>query len=527
MRRAGVPGILGVLLAAGLLLASGSAAGASAAERAADSPATDPTTVRMTFEPDPSPDIANPERGLNSVVSRFQDITRRTIDDARRRGFTLIRAYVDLSGYVDVDRLPDDLFARVDAAFALLRSNGMKAILRFSYSPGGTAACAAEGDDGAPATASDAPAHRILAHIDQLAATVHANEDVISSLEAGFLGEFGEWHCSTYNRTEPDDIHSALRQDVKQEVVDEELAAFPAALQIAIRYPRDLFALTPDVTDPSDRLGNHQDCWASNEYDSDTWDPGVVAGEKERIGLVGENHVVSGVACNGTGDTRVSCPTALREMPQMHFSYLDGDFRADALAILQAQGCWDRVTASLGYRLQLTDATLPAALVLGGSAHVTIGIDNVGWASPINPRPVLLTLASASGHVTAVRLDADPRAWKAGQHVVLDEDVAVPADLPAGEYTPGLWLPDRAEALRADPAYSIRLADLGTWDAGTGINAFPRTVHVGTTTASPGAQPTLAPTGVDRDPAVAAALAGATAATGALLVLVALRRRAR
>ena len=60
-------------------------------------------------------------------------------------------------------------------------------------------------------------------------------------------------------------------------------------------------------------------------------------------------------------------------------------------------------------------------------------------------------------------------------------DLALPTNLPAlapGNYTVHLWLPDGRSNLACNPAYLIRLANLGTWDATRGWNALNQTVEV-------------------------------------------------
>jgi chitodextrinase len=49
----------------------------------------------------------------------------------------------------------------------------------------------------------------------------------------------------------------------------------------------------------------------------------------------------------------------------------------------------------------------------------------------------------------------------------------------AGTYRLALWLPDQATGLRANPAYSVRFANTGTWDAAKGYNVLANAVTVG------------------------------------------------
>ncbi|WP_440708985.1 DUF4832 domain-containing protein [Herbiconiux sp. YIM B11900] len=523
----------------------------SAVSTTAGSPVAE--TQRIAFEPDPTPGIPNPERGLNSVVSSFQTIDQHAIDNASQNGFTLIRTYVDLAEYTDQSSLPAQLLEQVDSAFSLLRSNGMKAILRFSYSPGGVGECSSPPGSAQPDLPSDAPLDIILGHIDQVAGVVASNEDVISSIEAGFLGEFGEWHCSTFNRVDQGDLKSPLTPQSMAEVVQRELDAFPPSLQIAVRYPRDI-AFLQSITSVADsnRIGNHQDCYASNQWDSDTWDQPVATmdAEKTAISALGVGHVVAGVACAGGPGTRVTCGTDApspglepgnpEEMASMHFSYLAGEFNKTALDLWRAGGCWDEIVAGLGYRLRLISVDLPTSVEPGGRSVIDINLRNDGWAAPFAERPLYLTLTDTEGEVTPVLLDADPRGWASGADIAISTEVAFPAGLAPGSYTPGLWLPDASPVIQADPRYAIRFANLGTWDPVTGINALHSTITIGAqagppTPSSPGpdvpgpreTSSALAETGTDGTLLLGLLAGGLALALGGTSVAAISRRRCR
>ncbi|HLA06033.1 MAG TPA: DUF4832 domain-containing protein, partial [Anaerolineales bacterium] len=66
--------------------------------------------------------------------------------------------------------------------------------------------------------------------------------------------------------------------------------------------------------------------------------------------------------------------------------------------------------------------------------------------------------------------NVDPRRWAPGQEYTINVSLALPANIPPGTYQIGLWLPDASSSLRNSPAYAVRLANTGVWDAATGIN---------------------------------------------------------
>ena len=449
-------------------------ASAATAESSSDAPPT------ITYAPDPTPALLNPERGLYSGTNSLADIGKSFIEHAQAGPYSIVHGYVDLSKWTTA-AIPDGdlqvLSQQLDSAFGLLRDGGLKVILRFSYSPAGASMCGGGVNPslGAkPAIPPDAPLAVIEAHIVQLAPIVDEHSALISSMEAGFLGEFGEWHCSVNSPESPPSNAHHIPDEAKSTVLALEAQYFPVDRQIELRYPRDILALSPDYSNPASRIGNHQDCYASSDpTDEGTWDPADIAAEKQAIADLGLDHVVGGTVC-GISD-RVTCDIALQEMPMMHFSYLTGEYYEPALNLYKnpqtGQPCWDEITARLGYRLQLNTAVLPTDVAPGSTAQVNVTLTNLGFASMFNERPVMLTLGTGDDF-SSFPLAIDPRSWKSGQQSIISAELPIPADLPSGEYDVGIWLPDSEDDLRAIPAYSVRFANTGTWDADTGINVL-------------------------------------------------------
>jgi hypothetical protein len=57
-----------------------------------------------------------------------------------------------------------------------------------------------------------------------------------------------------------------------------------------------------------------------------------------------------------------------------------------------------------------------------------------------------------------------------GQEKTISVNVNLPANIAAGTYKLGLWLPDAYSALRNKPVYAVRFANTNMWDATTGLN---------------------------------------------------------
>ena len=106
----------------------------------------------------------------------------------------------------------------------------------------------------------------------------------------------------------------------------------------------------------------------------------------------------------------------------------------------------------------------------GATIKVSINLDNVGYASPFNPRPMQLVLRNSStGAVKTFSFTTDIRKWFSGS-IALEQEFSLPADITAGEYDLLLNLPDKYTSISSRFEYAIRLANADVWEEVTGYN---------------------------------------------------------
>jgi len=481
-------------------------------------------SVDRHYTPDPDSVIVNPERGFFIYATPFETFYKTGMaGTAHGHQVSIVHASADLGAFTETP-ISQPWLDDLALSFKALRENGLKVILRFTYSPSVDSAIydTACPDVNPPVPPNpppynvppDASLELVKAQILQLKDVLANNSDVIYAFDAGFIGEWGEWHCSSnYLATDANKI----------EVIKAVLAAFPANRQVGVRYPKDLQLFERTEGIDMSRLGSHQDCYASSTPDdSGTWSPGQVEAQKAMVGVIGVDRIVGGEACKYDPD-RTTCKVALKEMPEMHFAYLAKEFEQDALDHYIDGGCFDEIGNKLGYRLQLDSSTLPGQFVPGKDARVRFTITNTGWASMTNTRPVFLVLESPERRVE-VPVDVDPRTWKSGETYTVEQSISVPDDLPDGHYTVSVWLPDEKVENRSDARFSVQFASKDVWNKEKGLNVLATDVTVQR-------KPELAATGVtpDAGAAVSGWFALATAAVvlgGGMLAIRSRRRRA-
>jgi len=224
------------------------------------------TTVTYTSS---TATISNPERGFYKHEETFPSgydalnqssmITNRTNDH-----ITLILRLFYLDDFVN-SPISSTYLTNMQSDFAKMRSAGVKCILRFAYS------------DDVGDSALDATKAQILAHIAQLKPILMANGDVISAVQAGFIGTWGEWYYTDHFGNPP----SATDYTNRKEVVTALLNALPNNRMVQMRTPtlkRNSFgvqtalSLTQAFTSTAvARLGHHNDCFLSSTDDEGTY----------------------------------------------------------------------------------------------------------------------------------------------------------------------------------------------------------------------------------------------------------------
>ncbi len=437
----------------------------------------------------PSPEnFPNPERGFYAQDAPFwigealseQDET--ALRALRDEGVSLLRWYLLFDEFRDRP-LTDAALVYLDEQFAAARRAGMKVIPRAAYNfpMGGEY----------PFTEPDAPLELVLRHIEQLTPVLRANADVIAFMEIGFVGAWGEWHSSTHNLV---DDNTGLN-DASRQIIAGLLDALPRDRMLAIRYPaykQDLFGAAPTTlaeslqqTDKA-RIGAHNDCFLASFTDWGTYpeDPAKRAALRQYLHRDNRYVPQGGETCNDAEDAApyIGCDNALADLALLRFSTLNRDYHPGVLQGWAYGGCYEEIARRLGYRLVLLSGDFPRRGEAGQRVDILLTLQNVGFASPYNPRGFELVLRNAAaGAEYRLVLDAAPdaRRWLPDDGAIrLALSGVIPPEAPAGSYAVLLHLPDPAPTLYGLPAYSMRLANADMWEPATGYNALGAVIQV-------------------------------------------------
>lgn len=416
----------------------------------------------------------NPERGF--YAPRMSHRMGR-LDGLRERGITLLLVEVDLKPFKDRDLTPEKL-AEVRQAFAAVRQNGLKAIVRFAY-----------GFTGRDYRSDPKDMNRILGHIRQLAPVFADNRDVLAGVQAGFLGPWGEWHGSNWG--DPPSLSS--RRTVLFALLD----AVPAPVTVQVRRPmfiRDIFADEPGGSDLGEasayggsrlsRVGWHDDALLSLPTDLGTYAQRGWDRERELRWCARHDRYAPFGGETVPSSARTPIAQVVRELELLHASYLNSAYHRGTLdawrkAPFRGVTGFEHIERRLGYRFVADRLRITKEVQPGGTLRVELDLRNVGFASPHLPRNVALVLGQGDQTHRVALNDADPRRWspEAGT-VTLRAAIPIPSDA-RGRWRLALHLADPSPNLSGEARYAIRLASEGiAFDETRGGNVLAEDIEI-------------------------------------------------
>lgn len=456
------------------------------------------SAATVTYTADNTSIFKNPERGFTEEMSReVSDSRPHVILDEDYEGFfeetgvnsetgypvarpteTLAMVLYNLKNYKSKN-LSNTFLQAFDADMQELRNKGFKCVLRFAYS---------ESDK------KDATPEWVCKHIRQLAPHLQSNIDVIYALEAGFVGEWGEWYYSQNFGNETQHMNTNRRM-----VIDSLLYYFPSNRCILVRYPHIKVeylgsTASPNTTPlsstqayngtPRARLGHHNDAFLAS-YGNDgtyaSWDMEDDDSQTVRNYIADETlYVPNGGETNveQSSDAEKIYNKAENDMKTYHWSFCGESYAEEVIKRWHQHNIFDNLNRKMGYRYQLTTATFPSQANPGSKASITLNIKNVGYAPLYNERHAYIVLKNGNNKYQ-IQLQSDPRTWLPNDVVTtISEQITIPASVPNGTYQLYLYLPDASATIADDPRYAVRFANENIWDSNTGMNNLNASIQI-------------------------------------------------
>ena len=498
---------LGVLLCCIVLISTNSCSNSS---KTIDSGSNSSQTItyKESFE-----DFPNPERGFyrytQTLASDFSALSLNQLKEWRslqpvsngnyKIYSTLIFRYYVLDIFKNAPLSTSFLNAlKVDCEIA--RIAGVKLIPRFAYTLTAKEGDCPEGFICPPY--GDAPKEIVLQHIGQLKTFFVENADVIAAVQMGFIGVWGEQYYTDYfgDASMNDSPQKLLDQHWKDriEVAKALLQAVPVNRMIQVRYPqlkqRIVYGIEASTgvapltleeafnDQDKARIGYHNDCFLASADDYGTYmDYGNSSTPRQAATVELRNYkhndskfvVVGGETCDDAFSPQNDCEPAGKaktEMALFHYSYLNSAYNNEVNNDWQSGGCMEEIKLKLGYRLVLKNSLFPREIMRTEPLSIRIQLENVGYASPYNPRPVKLVLRNTgNGSQYFIDIPEDPRRWFPG-NVSIENELPLPSNIAAGTYDTFLFLPDSSSKIADRQEYAIRFANENTWESSTGLN---------------------------------------------------------
>jgi hypothetical protein len=359
-----------------------------------------------------------------------------------------------------------------------------------------------------------------LDHIDAVAKMLGDFKDVVAFIEAGYLGQWGEWNTFNFPGTSPilDDVCD------RDKVVDRILLKYgEVGLQQHVGLRRPVFAKQVIDRNADARVGIYNDCFMSNELDYGTYSnydddcnvpdldhcdhPDPVNCNPSNFPAADDakawartftaNATFGGETCPvDENDDDVSDGTerwwscdnmigANSEPGSLHMSYLHGGYANEAVPAWngdnpEGEKCYDEIRRKLGYRFEVTRVEYTPKVIWGHKFSVSIVIKNTGWSKLHKPREAKLVLRDGvepSLVFTDTSGAGAVETWAPGDTITLSFSGRSPR---AGKFSVRLWIPDPYDPNSDDPdapgliPYSVKLATLrngaSLFDPETGDN---------------------------------------------------------
>lgn len=382
--------------------------------------------------------ISNPDRGFYiPIVIRIDhsgnfDISslQATIDTAKASKISLIHLRFDIGQLSkNVNQKEEKEFSntqlqQINAIFSELRNNKIKAIVRFAYD-----------FDGIPGK-EPTDFSKIEGHIKQLSGIFEINKDVISTIEAGMIGVWGEMHGEPYDK-----------EEYYKRLIECYLENTPKEITINVRTPAQYNSKFKEASgDDQYRVGIFNDGYLASGTDLGTFekrDEFVKFMQTQGIYTMYGGEVTR---VDGIDDTYSDIEICSEEMSKTHTTYLNYSYNKDIVeskwesqiytgkdSEYNGKSAFKYIQDHLGYRLVLRKSAILENVKQGNMCKISLDIENVGFANIITDQVVTIILQKGKKFYE-IQTDIEMKEIASGKINKIDFEVCVPNDIKLGEW---------------------------------------------------------------------------------------------
>lgn len=345
------------------------------------------TEVSMLLEEDKRK-LTNPARGFY-VQIRSSELER--VEEIRKDNINIILVTFDIKDYMDI-KIPEQKLKELETILSKARENNISVIFRAAYGFGENYKD--------PANVSS-----IYDHIKQIAPIINANNDVILSVQAGFIGPWGEWHSSRYFTGNNEEMK------FRNQILTALLGNLNKGIVVNVRRPRFIRdAITAGIS--STRLGFHNDALLSTINDMGTYDDSNYTRSEELEWI--KTNIPHGI--NGGEMPLISeysnIENAVSEMKNLQLTYLNSSYNREVLdewkkSEYNGQNGLEYINNHLGYRLWLEKIVLPQYIKSGSKFSFNVVMRNSGFAPLSRGNRIYLILSRGEQVILKSELEGD------------------------------------------------------------------------------------------------------------------------
>ncbi len=424
----------------------------------------------------------NPERGFYTYLYHNFTVSGNTEPKSQYLEGNLIHLRLGIGAFsskVNKDKdleLSEDMLNMFDNILKKIKSNGGTAIVRFAYDN-------FEGDEDLEPSLD-----MILKHIEQICPILTQNKDVISYVELGFFGPWGEMHTSKIST--PQNVTKALNVMLDNT---------PEDMKIGVRQPKyyvdfagvDRAKLNENITEKGTkeyRVGLFNDGYLGSHSDLGTFENREIEVswlENQALHTLYGGEVVK-TRGSQENDKINTAEYMSKEAFRTHTTYLNYDYDEDVInswkdetyngddELYRGKSGYLYITNHMGYRFVLRNSNIskPDSKTI----NLALDIENVGFANLVNSKKVSVILESNSRKFELVT-NLDPTTWNSKDISKLNLTITVPDDFEETEYKVYLRISKYGDYLNDNNYQCIRLANNDIWNETLGANYVGKFVY--------------------------------------------------